>query len=116
MTSDRDHLTRRELLGGAAAVAGALALPGTAGAREEQLHRLLGLDAATPGTLRYAARDTPEGFDIDQADTDLTEQIGSACYGGDIVRYKLKYNRKWQCWLADVLAPGNSGIDRGLAE
>jgi peptide/nickel transport system substrate-binding protein len=116
MTLDRDHLTRRDFLGGAAAAVGALALPATAGASEERLRRLLAREARTPGTLLYAARDTPEGFDIDQADTDLTEQIGSACYGGDIVRYKLKYNRKWQCWLADVLAPGNTGIDRGLAE
>jgi peptide/nickel transport system substrate-binding protein len=64
----------------------------------------------------YAAIGTPESYDLEQQDDGLVEQLASACYGGDIVRNKVVYSSQYHVDIADVLAPGNSGIANGLAE
>jgi len=65
--------------------------------------------------LVYLDTDTPPSFDLDQTGIRLTEQLASACYGGDIVRYKIVEDRKAGVRLADIYASGNTGIDPGLA-
>jgi peptide/nickel transport system substrate-binding protein len=66
-------------------------------------------------TLVYLDSDTPASFDLDQTGIRLTEQLASACYGGDIVRYKVVRDPKTGALIADIFAPGGSGIDPGLA-
>lgn len=65
--------------------------------------------------LVYLDTDTPPSFDLDQTGIRLTEQLASACYGGDIARYKVVKDAKSGALLADIYAPGTAGIDPGLA-
>jgi peptide/nickel transport system substrate-binding protein len=110
MIVDREQITRRAFLGtGAALAVGALDLP-------QVLDADVASGAERSRTLVYANSDTPPSFDLDQTGIDLTEQIASACYGGDIVRYKIVNDAKAHVELADIFAPGRSGIDTGLAE
>ena len=116
--SDPQKMTRRTFLAAAGAVAGgaALADPVTALA-SPRITRFVERPSSTASqTLVYAAEGTPESFDLEQQDDDLTEQVGSACYGGDIVRFKVVPNPGYGVNVADVRAPGNSGISSGLAE
>lgn len=113
MTRMSNGVTRREFLkGGGVIAAGALAMPGM-------------LAAAAPGpaqaasqtqrTLVYLDTDTPASFDLDQTGIRLTEQLASACYGGDIVRYKIVNDPKSHASFADIYAPGTTGIEPGVA-
>ncbi len=116
--SDPQKITRRTFLAAAGAVAGgaALADPVTALA-SPRITRFVERPSSTASqTLVYAAEGTPESFDLEQQDDDLTEQVGSACYGGDIVRFNVVPNPGYGVNVANVRAPGNSGISSGLAE
>jgi peptide/nickel transport system substrate-binding protein len=115
MGGTRGGLTRRALLR-----RGSQAALGVAAARAAgSFSRLATLEAAGPQqagrTLVYLDTDTPASFDLDQTGIRLTEQLASACYGGDIVRYKIVQDPRTGVRLADIYAPGTTGIDSGLA-
>lgn len=105
------RMTRRQLLTTGAAVTGGMLV----GVGVRATDRSSTVRAAAQRTLVYLDTDTPASFDLDQTGIRLTEQLASACYGGDIVRYKIVKDPKTGVSLADIYASGTTGINPGLA-
>jgi len=106
MGLESEEISRKTFLSTSAMLAaGALTMPD-----------VLAAAAASSRTLVYVDSDTPPSFDLDQTGTQLTEQIASMCYGGDIVRYKIISDKNAHVLRADIFPPGRQGIDNGVAE
>src|SRR5258708_7424430 len=106
MGLESEEISRKTFLSTSAMLAaGALTMPD-----------VLAAAAASSRTLVYVDSDTPPSFDLDQTGTQLTEQIASMSYGGDIVRYKIISDKSAHVLRADIFPPGRQGIDNGVAE
>lgn len=67
-------------------------------------------------TLVLAMPDTPPGLDGDQLVSGYTEKIMSNVYVSNLVQFKQVDDQKFGVKRSDILAPGDQGIQPGLAE